>query len=184
MATQKKYHDLVILDENSNAQEIGFKKFILGGLLFISGILVGAIFVTLLNNHNINQSITDSEITTITQPNPVTQTADEEPQLQSITGAGTSNDEAGCGITSLQENPEGCSADAFTEETPNAEQAPTSTSLDSLNLNSGSVNDGESTRITDLNQLDAISIDTETSNQQEKLFLENDKAVTNILDLQ
>ena len=53
MATQKKYHDLVILDrENTGAKQIKAKKLVSGILFFIVGAFIGAFLISALNNKN------------------------------------------------------------------------------------------------------------------------------------
>lgn len=120
MATHKKYHDLVILDESNESNTIDIRKLIFGGLLFASGIAVGSIIVSSFNARNdLVQNPTISPLGTITTDTPVpiiSITGNGSSDLQSITAEDTESS-AGCGIESLglEENPEGCSADAFTE---------------------------------------------------------------------
>jgi len=160
MATQKKYHDLVILDhENVGAKQISAKKLISGILFFIIGIFIGALLISVLNNKNSSLITQAPPVTTQPSSPNSSDIAPITTELQSITSITPSAKEGGCGIESLgRNNPEGCSADAFTETPLN----PTEDSA---------------TEVTDLNFLDTPDDNTIENNSAPE------SGVTNILDL-
>ncbi|RTZ64621.1 MAG: hypothetical protein DSZ29_05340 [Aquificaceae bacterium] len=159
MATQKKYHDLVILDhENVGAKQISAKKLISGILFFIIGIFIGALLISILNNKNSSLITQAPPVTTQSSSSNGSDIAPITTELQSITSITPSAKEGGCGIESLgRNNPEGCSADAFTETPLN----PTEDST---------------TEVTDLNFLDTPDNTVESNSAPES-------GMTNILDL-
>jgi len=155
---RKRYHDLVILDHESTGRKQGnAKKLVSGILFFLIGIFVGALIISLWNENN--SGLTQTQPSMAQQPSSIKSAPIAE--LQSITTiVPSSGDEGGCGIESLgRNNPEGCSADAFTD-----------TPLDSSSA--------DGSNITDLNFLDTPN--TEENNQS----LDSSTGVTNILDLQ
>ena len=151
MPTQKQYHDLVILDhENTGIKQIKAKKIVSGILFFLIGLFIGAVLVSLWN---------DKSKYLVQHPN-TTQTIKTEnttKEIQSITSISGASKEEGCGIESLgRNNPEGCSADSFTE-TP---------------LESGDMNSTGMTNLDTLGDSEEVPSDSNTNSD-----------VTNILDL-
>ena len=161
MATQKKYHDLVILDrENTEARQTKAKKLVSGILFFIIGVFIGALLISVLNNENTGLTQV-SPITIHSSPSNDSDIAPITTELQSITSITPSSEKSGCGIESLGRNSlEGCSSDAFTE-----------TPLDATKTNAAEVSD--------INSLDDTPKDIPSDNDSTL-----DSGVTNILDLQ
>jgi hypothetical protein len=107
METPKKYHDLVLLDESGETNQLNIIKSISIVFLFIVGIAIGAIFISLLyqENYAITQAIfrTAPPIDNIN----ASSTQDIAPmELQSITGDAiiASPKTSGCSIESLGRN--------------------------------------------------------------------------------
>jgi hypothetical protein len=118
METQKKYHDLVLLDESGETNQLDIIKSISVAFLFIAGIAVGAIFISLLYQED--YAMTQALSTTASPISSINglSTQDIAPmELQSITEAAivTSPKASGCSIESLGRNmPEqGCSANDY-----------------------------------------------------------------------
>jgi len=162
MATQKKYHDLVILEnKNTGAKQVNAKKLISGILFFLIGIFLGAFLVAVLDNKNSELSQTPPSIIQPSLPS-TSDTSLRTTEIQSITSITTTSGKSGCGIESLgRNNPEGCSADSFTE-----------TPLEATENNSS--------EITDLNFIDTPKDSVNDNNTVST----PDSGVTNILDLQ
>lgn len=166
MATQKKYHNLVLLDESADANQSEVTKPFSVAFLFVAGIAVGAIFISLLYENN---AISRSASTTATLPSPdgMSDSSIEEiapTELQSITDTAivSSPASSGCSIESLGRNlPEaGCSVDDYKEVATDNES-------------------GNAIGITELGDLSPSSgglIKTDV--------LQGSGSVTNILDLQ
>lgn len=127
MDTQKKYHDLVILDDDNGLNETDPKKITSAILLLLSGIFIGALLVSLLNLKQEERSNP--------RLSPLTSNAPSTIKLQSITTE--TEGSSGCGIESLGRNAEqeqGCSADAFSQTSLN-EMVQEETNLSELNKN-------------------------------------------------
>ena len=165
MATQKKYHNLVLLDESAEANQPDVIKTISVAFLFVAGVAVGAIFISLLYEDyaasRLDSTATLSSIDSMSDS--VTQEM-APMELQSITetSIASSPKSSGCSIESLGRNtPEkGCSVDDYKE----------------VAADSGL---GDATGITSLGDLssgDGGLIKTDAT--------KDSGAITNILDLQ
>ena len=128
METQKKYHDLVLLDKNNGTEQIVVKKVIFIFLLFLAGIVIGALLISFLHNKN---KLTPQALSVI-EPLPIgniTNSLQEvaSPKLQAITTiTAPSSKTDGCSVESLGRNvTEGCSVDDYAEP-------PVNTSLETL----------------------------------------------------
>ena len=122
MATQKKYHNLVLLDESAEANQSDVIKTISVAFLFVAGIAVGAIFISLLYEDyaasRLDSTATLSSIDSMSGGGSATQEM-APMELQSITetSIASSPKSSGCSIESLGRNmPEkGCSVDDYKE---------------------------------------------------------------------
>jgi hypothetical protein len=118
MATQKKYHNLVLLDEASEASQLDIKKLVSILFLFLVGIVIGAVFISFLYEEQYK----------MLQPQPTSLSASTDSliqtqevasgKLQSITELTPVSDKSsGCSIESLGRNTveKGCSVDDYKE---------------------------------------------------------------------
>jgi len=116
METQKRYHDLVLLDDNNESKQIVTKKLFFIFLLFLVGVVIGALLISLLHNKN---KLTAQAVSTTGSIGNITGELQEiaPPELQSITTITTpSSKKDGCSIESLGRNlVEGCSVDDYAE---------------------------------------------------------------------
>jgi hypothetical protein len=165
MATQKKYHNLVLLDETAEVNQPDVIKKISVAFLFVAGIAVGAIFTSLLyEDYAVSRS---DSMATLSSINSMSDSATQEMapmELQSITekAIASSPKSSGCSIESLGRNTteKGCSVDDYKE----------------VAADSGL---GDTTGITSLGDLssdDGGLIKTDA--------VKDSGAITNILDLQ
>jgi len=121
MATQKKYHNLVLLDEASEVSQLDIKKPMFILFLFLAGIVIGGVFISLLyEEHYRTAQILPTSLSSSTDS-----VSDIQPQkiapakLQSITEMlPVSDKSSGCSIESLGRNTveKGCSVDDYKEE--------------------------------------------------------------------
>ena len=171
MEIQKKYHNLVLLDENNATKQFVMKKLTFIFLLFLSGIVIGALFISFLHNKN---KLTTQAIAVI-EPLPKANMADSlqaivpssSAELQGITAITPSSFKTdGCSVESLGRNlNEGCSVDDYVDvETP----------IDTEPDNSA----------TGVTPLDGLITLEENINDAGRSVNEEDAGVTNILDLQ
>ncbi|MCK5918950.1 MAG: hypothetical protein KAG34_11010 [Cocleimonas sp.] len=126
MTTQKKYHNLVLLDKSSAEHQQDVSKPISVAFLFIAGIAVGAIFISLLYEDYAVSQVTSTA--TLSSLHSISDSSTQEitpMELQSITETTTaiSAKSLGCSIESLGRNiPEqGCSADDYKDIAVNSE---------------------------------------------------------------
>jgi hypothetical protein len=169
METQKKYHNLVLLDENNATKQFVMKKLTFIFLLFLFGIVIGALFISFMHNKN---KLT-TQVISVIEPLPRANIADSLQaivpsslsELQGITAITPSLFKTdGCSVESLGRNlSEGCSVDDYVE-----------TPIDTKPDNSE----------TDVTPLDGLIILEENINDAGRSVNEENAGVTNILDLQ
>ena len=115
METQKKYHDLVLIDENNETKQLVIKKLVLIFLLFFIGVVVGAFLISLLHNKN-KLTAQIIPIKKVSMGSSQRKTPPISSELQSITALVPSETE-GCSIESLGRNiKEGCFVDEYSEK--------------------------------------------------------------------
>jgi hypothetical protein len=115
MATQKKYHNLVLLDEASEASQLDIKKLLIF-FLFLVGIVIGGVFISLLYEepYRTAQVLPTTNSVSDIQPQEIAPV-----ELQSITEMlPVSDKSSGCSIESLGRNTvdKSCSVDDYKEE--------------------------------------------------------------------
>ena len=160
METQKRYHNLVLLDDNNEGKQIVTKKLFFIFLLFLAGLVIGALLISLLHNKN---KLTAQAISTTESIANITGELQEiaPPDLQSITTIIPSSEKDGCSIESLGRNiAQGCSVDDYAE-----------TPLESDKTT------------TDITKLNTLSTPKDTTNKVDTPS-KSKGDVTNILDLQ
>ena len=113
METQKKYHDLVLIDENNETKQFVMKRLVFIFLLFFAGIVIGAFLISLLHNKNkLTTQVISTKESLIGSQKIIPPIGSE---LQPITTLAPSETD-GCSIESLGRNvAEGCSVDEYSE---------------------------------------------------------------------
>ncbi|HFC91401.1 MAG TPA: hypothetical protein ENJ51_01165 [Leucothrix mucor] len=144
MTTQKKYHNLVLLDESAEANQPDVIKIISGAFLFVTGIAVGAIFIShLYEDYAASRSGSMATLSSIEHTSDLATQKTAPVELQSITetAVASSLKSSGCSIESLGRNaPEtGCSVDDYKEVAADRElgDATGITSLGDLSTSDG-----------------------------------------------
>ncbi len=167
MEIQKKYHDLVLLDESNGVNQFVMKKTAFIFLLFFFGIVIGAFLISILHNKN---KLTTQTISIIEPKANVTNFSQEivpssSSELQGITAITASSSKTdGCSVESLGRNlTEGCSVDDYTEIPIDKKPDNTATSVTSL---------------------DGLISPEDNIKDAGSSVSEEDAGVTNILDLQ
>jgi len=160
MATQKKYHHLVLLDEASKASQLDIKKLLSILFLFLAGIIIGGVFISFLYEEHYRTAQT----LPVSLPSSMASVTDIQSQeiapaeLLPITEIlPVSDKSSGCSIESLGRNAvdKGCSVEDFKEEEVAIEAAlPDSsvniTGLDGLRETSNKTDDAEVGGITNI----------------------------------
>lgn len=111
MTTQKKYHDLVLIDKNNEENDFGKKKLMSVLLLFLVGVGIGGGVISVLSKEGVTQA--KPTILPASYDNNSVLLQEITPTvLQPITNAEASSS-SGCSIESLGRNPvgQGCSVD-------------------------------------------------------------------------
>ncbi len=152
METQKRYHNLVLLDDNNESKQLVTKKLFFIFLLFFAGLMIGALLISLLHNKN---KLTAQAVPTTEELQEIA-----PPELQSITTITPSSKKDGCSIESLGRNiAQGCSVDDYAETPIKLDNATTGiTELNTLSAPKDtankadipSKNNGNTTNILDL----------------------------------
>ena len=120
MATQKKYHNLVLLDESTEVNQPDVIKIMSVAFLFIAGIIVGAIFIShLYKDYAPSRSGSMARLSSIDRMSDSDTQETAPMELQSITETATTSSlkSSGCSIESLGRNAleTGCSVDDYKE---------------------------------------------------------------------
>jgi hypothetical protein len=165
MTTQKKYRDLVLIDNNIEPNHFSKKKLMSVLLLFLIGVGIGSLIVSVLGKGKIvERPQVKPTISSISADNRSSlQEIASKTSLQSITNTAiSSRASSGCSIESLGRNPvgQGCSVDGGGD------------------VSSSEIPANVSTNITTPHHL------TPSKEKTEKTTTNQETGLTNILDLQ